>query len=84
MSSPGLNERGVARTTSEVPRRSSTHLPNTVRYQLGHCSVALSLSVAYRAPDERREPIANLSEKLIFALTGAAFRLPATLALIYW
>lgn len=46
---------------------------NTVRDLLGHSSVAMSLRYAHLAPDQRREAVAKLNEKPIFALT---MRLP--------
>jgi integrase len=42
---------------------------NTVRDLLGHSSIAMSLRYAHLAPDQRREAVAKLNEKPIFALT---------------
>jgi integrase len=42
---------------------------NTVRDLLGHGSVAMSLRYAHLAPDQRREAVAKLDEKPLYALT---------------
>jgi len=42
---------------------------NTVRDLLGHSSVAMSLRYAHLAPDQRREAVAKLNQKPLFALT---------------
>jgi hypothetical protein len=42
---------------------------NTVRDLLGHGSVGMSLRYAHLAPDQRREAVAKLNEKLLLTLT---------------
>jgi hypothetical protein len=67
---------GMVVTLSGVLIYQKGVLLNTVRDLLGHSSVAMSLRYAHLAPDQRREAVAKLDEKPLFALTGESRSAP--------